>query len=71
MHRRAFVGGLALITLAAPRAAPAQPTRKVYRIGILALPETSDMVGPNPGPLSIARSCADCASWATCMERIS
>jgi hypothetical protein len=31
-----------------PRAAPAQPARKVYRIGILALPETSDMVGPQP-----------------------
>jgi putative ABC transport system substrate-binding protein len=29
-------------------AAPAQPARNVYRIGILALPETSDMVGPQP-----------------------
>jgi putative ABC transport system substrate-binding protein len=48
MDRRAFIVGLALVTLAAPRGAPAQSARKVYRIGILALPETSDMVGPDP-----------------------
>src|SRR5687768_15710227 len=33
MDRRAFIGGLTLGGLAAPRAAPAQPARKVYRIG--------------------------------------
>ena len=48
MDRRAFIGSLALGTLAAPRAAPAQPARKVYRIGILSLGTTSDMVGPQP-----------------------
>ena len=48
IDRRAFIGCLTLGTLAVPRAAPAQPARKVYRIGILGLPETSDMVGPPP-----------------------
>jgi putative ABC transport system substrate-binding protein len=48
MDRRAVIGGLALVTLAAPRAASAQAAPKVYRIGILALPETSDLVGPQP-----------------------
>jgi putative ABC transport system substrate-binding protein len=33
MDRRAFIGGLALGILAAPRVARAQPARKVYRIG--------------------------------------
>ena len=47
MDRRAFIGSLALATLAVPRVAPAQPARKVYRIGILSpTPMTSDMVGP-------------------------
>ena len=32
---RAFIGGLALGTLAVPRAASAQPARKFARIGIL------------------------------------
>ena len=48
MDRRAFIGSLALGILAAPRAAPAQPARKVYRIGILSLGVTSDLVGPQP-----------------------
>ncbi len=48
IDRRAFLGCLTLGTIAVPRAAPAQPARKVYRIGILGLPETSDMVGPHP-----------------------
>jgi putative ABC transport system substrate-binding protein len=48
MDRRAFIGSLALGTLAAPRAAAAQPARKVYRIGILGLGVTSDLVGPQP-----------------------
>jgi putative ABC transport system substrate-binding protein len=49
MDRRAFIGSLALGTLAAPRAAPAQPARKVYRIGILSPSvTTSEMVGPQP-----------------------
>ena len=49
MDRRAFIGGLALGTLAVPRVASAQPVRKVYRIGILGLaPTTSNMVGPQP-----------------------
>ena len=49
MDRRAFIGSLALGTLAVPRAAPSQPARKVYRIGILSDgASTSDMVGPQP-----------------------
>jgi putative ABC transport system substrate-binding protein len=49
MDRRAFIGSLALGTLAVPHAARAQPARKVYRIGILsASASTSDMVGPQP-----------------------
>jgi len=49
MDRRAFVGSLALATLAGHRAAPAQPARKVHRIGILSsLGTTSDMVGSQP-----------------------
>ena len=49
MDRRAFIGSLALGTLAVPRAARAQPARKVYRIGILgSLMTTSGMVGPQP-----------------------
>jgi putative ABC transport system substrate-binding protein len=54
-NRRAFIGSLALATLARPRAAPAQPARKVYRIGILGLGSpTSDMVGPQPQSESTA-----------------
>ena len=49
MNRRAFIGSLALGTLAVPRVVPAQPARKVYRIGILSsTPMTSEMVGPQP-----------------------
>jgi putative ABC transport system substrate-binding protein len=48
MNRRAFIGRLALATLAVPHAASAQPARKVFRIGILGLPEITDMVGPQP-----------------------
>jgi len=49
MDRRAFIGSLALGTLAVPRAARAQPARKVYRIGILgSSATTSDLVGPQP-----------------------
>jgi putative ABC transport system substrate-binding protein len=49
LDRRAFIGSLALGTLAVPRVAPAQPARKVYRIGILgSIFMTSDLVGPQP-----------------------
>jgi len=48
MDRRAFIGSFALGSLV-PRTAPAQPARKVYRIGILAhASTTSDIVGPQP-----------------------
>jgi hypothetical protein len=42
MDRRAFIGSLALGTLVVPRVTPAQPARKVYRIGTLGLGTTSD-----------------------------
>lgn len=49
MERRAFIGSLALGTLAVPRAAPAQPARKVARIGILGFSTpVADMGGPEP-----------------------
>ncbi len=53
MDRRTFIGGLAITTLAVPRAAPAQPTRKVYRIGVLGIGTTSDLVGPQPRSPSV------------------
>ena len=48
MDRRAFIGSLAVATLAAPSVTPAQPARKVYRIGVLGLGVTSDLIGPQP-----------------------
>jgi putative ABC transport system substrate-binding protein len=48
MDRRAFISSLVLATLAGPRGAPAQPARKVARIGILSTAMTSDLVGPQP-----------------------
>ena len=48
MDRRAFIGSLALGTLAAPRVARAQPARKVYQIGILSVLATGDLAGPRP-----------------------
>src|SRR5262245_17263019 len=46
MDRRAFIGSLALGTLVVTRAAPAQPPRKIYRIGIVGNNSaTADMVG--------------------------
>src|SRR5215467_982371 len=46
MERRAFIGRVAVGTLAAPRIAQAQPARKVYRIGILSLRPPSEVLGP-------------------------
>ena len=47
--RRAFIGNLALATLAVPRVTSAQPLRKIARIGILGFAAmTSDMIGPQP-----------------------
>ncbi len=47
--RRAFIGSLALATLAVPRVTSAQRARKVARIGILGFAATtSDMMGPQP-----------------------
>ena len=48
MDRRFFIGSLALGSLAVPGATPAQPARKISRIGILGLRATSDLVGPQP-----------------------
>ena len=52
IDRRTFLAGLTV--LAASRGAPAQPARKVYRIGILSLATTSDLVGPQPRSPSAA-----------------
>jgi len=48
MDRRAFIGSLALATFAEPRAAPAQPARKVARIGIISGGPTASMIGAEP-----------------------
>jgi ABC-type uncharacterized transport system substrate-binding protein len=48
MHRRAFIGGLALGSLGALSVALAQTARKIYRIGILGLGQTSRLVGAQP-----------------------
>jgi putative ABC transport system substrate-binding protein len=54
MDRRAFIGSLGLGSLAVPRAVPAQPARKVYRIGILSSRSaTSELVGPQPQSPSV------------------
>jgi putative ABC transport system substrate-binding protein len=54
MVRRTFIASLALAILAVARGTTAQPSRKVYRIGILSLGRTSDMVGPQPRAPSTA-----------------
>src|SRR5262249_270842 len=48
MDRRTLIGRLIFRTLLVPAATPAQPTRKVFRIGILTPGMTSAMVGPQP-----------------------
>jgi putative ABC transport system substrate-binding protein len=48
MKRRVFIGCLALGTAAMPRAVPAEPSRKVYRIGIIGQGASADLVGPRP-----------------------
>jgi putative ABC transport system substrate-binding protein len=48
MDRRVLIGGLIFGALKVPRAASAQPKRKVFRIGILNPGMTSNMVGPQP-----------------------
>jgi hypothetical protein len=53
MDRREFTHRLALVALAASGAVSAQPVRKVYRIGILGVGTTSDMVGPQPSSPSV------------------
>jgi ABC-type uncharacterized transport system substrate-binding protein len=53
MDRRAFVGMIAGGLLGVWQAVRAQPARKVYRIGILGLAATSDLIGPQPRSPSI------------------
>ena len=48
IDRRALIVSAAGSMLAASRVGGAQPARKVYRIGILGLRPTSDLVGPEP-----------------------
>ena len=48
MDRRVFVGMIAGGVLAVRQTARSQPARNVYRIGILSLAATSDLVGPQP-----------------------
>jgi putative ABC transport system substrate-binding protein len=48
MDRRIFIPSVTLGTLALARVIPAQPARKRFRIGILGLGATADLVGPQP-----------------------
>jgi hypothetical protein len=48
MKRRSVVAGIAVGTFGLASAGPAQPANRVYRIGILGLRPTSDLVGPEP-----------------------
>jgi putative ABC transport system substrate-binding protein len=48
MQRRGLIASLALGTLMTPGAGRSQTARKVYRIGIMGLRPTSDLVGPEP-----------------------
>jgi putative tryptophan/tyrosine transport system substrate-binding protein len=54
MDRRKFIGSLAVGAIAVNHGVSAQPTRKVYRIGILGNAAAADMVGPEPRTPSIA-----------------
>src|SRR5215211_1463914 len=47
-NRRAFFGRLAFVVTALPCVARAQPSRKVYRIGLASVSSASDHVGPQP-----------------------
>ena len=53
-HRRDFLRGLAVATLAASPVASAQTARKQYRIGILNAALPADSVGPQPKSPSVA-----------------
>ena len=55
MDRRAFIGRLAVGALAMPHTVPAQPARKISRIGILGSGMSSEMVGPQPRSPSVDR----------------
>lgn len=48
IDRRAFIASLTLGNLVMPHATHAQTARRVYRIGILGLGQTSHLVGPQP-----------------------
>src|SRR5688500_9159924 len=48
MNRRTFIGGTTLGLPAAPDVLPAQPARKVTRIGMLGLAATAELIGPHP-----------------------
>lgn len=69
MDRRAFIGSLALATLAAPRVILARPARNVHRIGILGLGVTSELVGPQPRSPSIKHLVPGAAPVAVLWDR--
>ena len=56
MNRRTFLCGLTLGALAAPLAAEAQQTGKVYRVGILSpagIPDPTVATSPNLVPIAL------------------
>ena len=48
MDRRMFIGSLGVGAFAVTRGASAQPAPRIYRIGILGIRPTDDLVGPMP-----------------------
>jgi putative ABC transport system substrate-binding protein len=56
MDRRAFLAGTGAVLLAAPRAAEAQKSEKMARVGILG-------IGPSPSPQELAKSVSTNPFW--------
>ena len=48
MDRRTFIGNFAVGAVVASHGAFAQPARRIYRIGILGIRVTDDLIGPTP-----------------------
>jgi putative ABC transport system substrate-binding protein len=61
MDRRAFLAGTGAVLLAAPRAAEAQKSEKMARVGILG-------IGPAPSPQELAKSVSTNPFWLSMRE---
>ena len=68
MDRRAFFSSVGLASILVPYISHAQAARKVYRIGILGLGQTSRIVGPQPQGSDINAFMRGLRASATCTE---